>query len=160
MHTTHELGAAAHEHLAKEVILSIEEGVHRPHGELRQFGNLPEGRIVEPLLAEDPLGRIKKLTSAQVLTLGPALFTAAVVVVSSQWSTQWEPTRRANAGTQRPIPSNLSTPLQFPRVRIRLIPKFELQFKILQVKFKPNYGPAIVAGSRPVSTGCPPPLVV
>ena len=71
---------------------------------------------MEPLLAEDPLGCIKKLTSAQVLTLGPALFTAAVVVVSSQWSPQWEPRRRAGAGAQRSIPSNLSTTLPFPRV--------------------------------------------
>ncbi|HEV3370713.1 MAG TPA: hypothetical protein VG074_14195, partial [Acidimicrobiales bacterium] len=67
----------------------------------------------------DPLGRIKQLTPAQVLTLGPALFTAAVVVVCRQWSPRWELRRRAGAGAQRLIPSMLSTTLPFPRVRIR-----------------------------------------
>jgi NAD(P)-dependent dehydrogenase (short-subunit alcohol dehydrogenase family) len=37
------------------------------------------------------------------------------------------------------------------KVRIRLKPEFELQFKILQAKFKANCGPAILAGSQSLS---------
>jgi NAD(P)-dependent dehydrogenase (short-subunit alcohol dehydrogenase family) len=71
---------------------------------------------------------------------------------------QWKPRRRVGAGTKRPIPSNFSTTLPFTRVRIRLNPEFELQFKLRQAKFKANYGPAILAGSHQVSTSFPPPL--
>src|SRR5690606_2304951 len=61
----HELVAAAHEDLAEEVVLVLEERVHGTHRELGQLGHLLEGGLVEALAPEHLLGGIEQLATAE-----------------------------------------------------------------------------------------------
>src|SRR5690606_30023701 len=73
----HELLAPAQEDLPEQVVLALEERVDGPDRELRQLGDLLEGRRVEALAAEDLLGRVEQLRAADLLVVQAALLTTA-----------------------------------------------------------------------------------
>ena len=73
----HELVAPAQEDLPEQVVLVLEERVHRTDRELGQLGDLLQGGLVEALAAEHLLGGVEQLGAAQVLVLVPSLLTPA-----------------------------------------------------------------------------------
>ena len=77
LHTGQELLAPPQEDVEEQVVLVLEERVHRAHRELRQLGDLLQGGPVEPLGPEDLLGRIEQLGAAQVLVELTALLATA-----------------------------------------------------------------------------------
>ena len=110
----HELLTPPQEDLAEQVVLVVEERVHRPDRELGQLGHLLQGGVVVALAPEDLLGGVEQLLAAEQLVAAPPLLPAPAGRLRHVGHTGSSP---LNVRSFRPTLPPMSSPPD-PRVRL------------------------------------------